>query len=710
MIGTTISHYVVLEKLGEGGMGVVYKAEDQALKRLVALKFLAPAALGSPQQRDRFFREARAAAALDHPNICTIYEIAEQQGQLFIAMALAEGEALKDRLAAGPLPPGEAWHIAVQVAKALEAAHRKGIIHRDVKSANVMVTPRGHARIMDFGLALFHGTSSAEPTAILGTPAYMSPEQISGQPLDHRTDLWSWGVVFYEMLTGRLPFTGDSVMAVAQAIVHSEPPPPSSLVRAVPPAWDRVVAKALAKKRNDRFATASELLAVIELPPDQITVSVPPRAAAASPPPSIAVLPFADMSPGRDQDYFCEGLAEEILANLTRLRGLQVVSRTSSFAFKGRAEDVREIGRKLGVETVLEGSVRRMGDRLRVSAQLIDTHDGYHLWAERYDGGTSDVFAIQEEIARKIVQALRVELSEKERRRLASVARADIEAYDFFLRGLQFFYRARRQDLDFAIAMFRRAAQLDPSFARAFAGQAYCHCYLFFYHGGERGHLEAALAASERALELDPDLADAHAAHAYALSLDRRFDEAELEFEVAIALDESLFEAFFFYGRMRIAQGRFDDAARRFRRAAEVKPDDHQSATMLAFVLKSVGRPEEIDAARREVLERARRHVSLNPDDARGLYTLAQSLAELGQRDESLEWAGKMIALAPDDPYILYGMVCVLARLGESDDAVRYFEQAVRRGFVQKEWIENDTDLEPIRGHPVYQALVASLP
>ena len=707
MIGTTISHYVVLEKLGEGGMGVVYKAEDRALKRLVALKFLAPAALASPRQRERFFREARAAAALDHPNICTIYEIAEEHGRLFIAMALAEGATVKARLASGPLPPGEAWHVAVQVAKALEAAHEKGIVHRDVKSANIMVTPRGHARIMDFGLALLREAGSSEPTAVVGTPAYMSPEQISGQRLDHRTDLWSWGVVFYEMLTGRLPFTGDSVIAVAQAIVHSDPAPPSSLVHTLPEAWDRVVRKALAKRPEDRFASASDLLAVVEPPPDRITLSALPRAAARLP--SIAVLPFTDMSPGRDQDYFCDGLADEILANLTRLRGLRVVSRTSSFSFKGRAEDVREIARKLGVETVLEGSVRRMGDRLRVSAQLIDAHDGYHLWAESYERAASDVFAIQEEIARKIVQALRVELSEKERRRLARIPRADIEAYDLFLRGLQYFYRTRRQDLDFALEMFRRAAHLDPSFARAFAGQAYCHCYLFFYHGGDRSHLGAALTSSERGLELDADLADAHVAHAFALSLDRRFDEAELEFEVAIGLDESLFEAFYFYGRMRIAQGRFDDAVRLFRRAAQINPEDHQSATLLAFVLKSVGRPEEIDAARRDVLERARRYVSLNPDDARGLYTMAQSLAELGQREESLEWAGRMIALAPDDPYILYGMVCVLTRLDEIDAAVRYFEQAVRRGFVQKEWIEHDSDLDPIRGHPTYKTLIADL-
>jgi non-specific serine/threonine protein kinase len=711
MIGTRVSHYLVIEKLGEGGMGVVYKAQDLKLERPVALKFLGAGALGSDRQRERFFREARAAAALDHPNICPVYEIDEHDGQLFIAMAFAEGVTLKDHLAAGPLPPAEAVHIALQVAKALDAAHARGVVHRDVKSANVLVTPRGHARITDFGLALVRGAGgAADPTTILGTPAYMSPEQISGQPLDHRTDIWSWGVVFYEMLTGRLPFQGEHVMAVAQAILRSEPLPPSAIVSAVPAAWDRVVRKALAKRAGDRFANASELVAVLELPTDQITLSRAARwAETPRAQPRIAVLPFVDMSPGRDQDYFCEGLAEEIIGDLTRLRGLQVVSRTSSFAFRGRTEDVCEIGRKLGADTVLEGSVRKADTRLRVTAQLIDATDGLHLWSECYDRELRDVFAIQQEIAKRIVQALRIELSDKERRRLARTTAPTVDAYDFFLRGLQFFYRTKRSDLEHAIEMFRRASETDSSFARADAGLAYCHCYLFFYHGGEAVHLEQALEASERALRLDPDLADAHAAHAYALSLGKRHDEAETEFEVAIALDEYLFEAHFFYGRMRVAQGRFEDAAEQFRRAAELKPDDHQAATLWAFALKSTNRPEDCEAAWRETLDRARRYVSLNPDDARGFYVVAQSLAELGRREESLEWARRMMRLAPDDPYILYGMVCILARVGEINEAISYFEQAVRRGFVQRAWIENDADLDPIRGHPTYEALMATL-
>jgi len=711
MLGRTVSHYRILEKVGEGGMGVVYKARDLTLDRTVALKFLSAAALGSATQRKRFFAEARAAAALDHPNICHVYEIAEHDDQLFIAMAFAEGITVKDRVASGPLPPAEALHIALQVAKALEAAHAKGIVHRDIKSANVLVTPKGHARITDFGLALMHRTgASADPTAIVGTPAYMSPEQLSAGPLDARTDLWSWGVVFYEMLTGRLPFQGEHVMAVAQAILHDDPSPPSSVVPEVPSAWDRLVGKALAKRKVDRFASASELVAALELPTDEIGTTTPSRwVGATRTQPRIAVLPFVDMSPERDQDYFCEGLAEEIISDLSRVRRLQVVSRTSSFALRDRQADVREIGQALGADTVLEGSVRKVGNHLRVTAQLIEASDGLHLWSERYDRELSDVFAIQEEIAKKIVQALRVELSDKERRALARSSPPAVDAYDFFLKGLQYFYRTRRQDLEYAIEMFGRAAETDPTFARAFAGMAYSHSYLFFYHGGDPQHLEQALTASERALHLDPDLADAHAAHAYALSLDTRYEDAETEFEVAIALDEYLFEARFFYARMCVAQGRFERAAELFRQAAELKPDDHQAATLWAFSLKYLDRPEEYRMALEESLERGQRHVSLNPDDARGLYVVAQALAELDRPDEALAWGRRMMTLAPDDPYILYGMVCVLARIGNVDEAMRYFEQAVSRGFVQRQWIEHDRDLDPIREHPRFQALLATL-
>jgi len=414
-----VAHYRILDKIGEGGMGIVYRAEDLTLRRQVALKFLAAHALGREDQRRRFLREAQAAAALDHPNICPIYAIEELEGQVFIAMALAEGLNLKRRLAAGALPHREATNIALQVAKGLDAAHAEGIVHRDVKSANIMVTEKGHARVTDFGLAKLPGIEQSDPTLVLGTPGYMSPEQVQASPLDLRTDIWSWGVVCYEMLTGRLPFRGDHPLSVAHAIIHEAPAPPSSLKPDVPRYWDRIVLRALEKSPEDRFARISEAATFLERGEAPSTTSGRLRVPPPRDQPSIAVLPFVDMSAEHDQEFFCDGIAEEILNGLTRLGGLRTASRTSAFAFKGQREDVRSIAGWLGVETVLEGSVRKAGNQLRITAQLIDAEQGYHLWSESFDRELSDVFAIQDEIAQRIVQALRVELTDRERRSLA---------------------------------------------------------------------------------------------------------------------------------------------------------------------------------------------------------------------------------------------------------------------------------------------------
>ena len=710
MIGTTVSHFRVLEKIGEGGMGVVYRAEDLTLHRQVALKFLARRAIGREEDRRRLLREAQAAAALDHPNICPVYAVEELGDEMFIVMALAEGTNLKRRLAAGRLPVPEATHIALQMANGLAAAHALGIVHRDVKSANVMVTEKGHARLMDFGLAQLPGIEPSEPTAALGTPGYMSPEQVRAQPLDLRTDVWSWGVVAYEMLTGQLPFRGDHPLAVAHAILSQAPTPASTINPEVPPFWDRILARALEKQKDDRFSSLGEVALLLERREAPSTPARPPK----GPPrerrePSIAVLPFLDLSPERDQEYFCDGIAEEILSGLTRLEGLRTASRTSSFSFKGRREDVRAIGSWLGVDTVLEGSVRKAGRQLRIAAQLIDAAEGYHLWSERYDRELSDVFAIQEEIAQRIVQALRIELTERERRALARPPARDAEAYEIYLRGRQFFYRTRRQDLEYAIEMFERAIQRDPEFARAQAGIADCRSYLFSYFGGRAEDLERARAASARALDLAPDLAEAHAAHGLALGLSEEYEAAEREFESALLLDPQLYEAHYFYARTCLMWGKWERAARLFEEAARVKPEDVQSVVLLGLAYRKLGQEERSAAAYRAGLEKGHRHLELNPDDARVLYLVAQSHVELGHREECLEWGRKARALGPDDPYVLYGIACLFARLGEVDEAADHFEHAVRAGFCNRRWIESDPDLDSIRGHPRYHAAVARL-
>jgi len=710
VIGTTVGHYRILEQLGAGGMGVVYRAEDLTLRRQVALKFLAAHALGREEQRRRFLHEAQAAAALDHPNICPIHAIEELGEQIFIAMALAEGSNLRELLARGRLPLPEATHIALQVAKGLDAAHAQGIVHRDVKAANIMVTDKGHARITDFGLAKLPGVEQSDPTAVLGTPGYMSPEQVRGEPADLHTDVWSWGVVCYEMLTGQKPFRGEHPLAVAHAILHDPVIPPSSLNPEVPHYWDRIVARALEKRPEERFARLGEAAAFLERREAPTTTGGRRRPSPApTGQPSIAVLPFLDLSPERDQEYFCDGIAEEILNGLTRLGGLRTASRTSAFAFKGRREDVRSIGGWLGVDTVLEGSVRKAGSQLRITAQLIDASEGYHMWSESYDRELRDVFAIQDEIARRIVQALRVELSEREQRSLSRSPPRDVEAYELYLRGRQFFYRTRRQDIEFAIEMFERAISRDPEYARAHAGLADCHSYLFSYFGGRAEDLERARAASARALELGPELAEAHASRGLALSLSEGYAEAEREFESALLVDPLLFEAHYFYARTCMLRGQWERAARLFEEASRVKPEDSQSALLRAMCLRKLGLAERARSATRMALERGRRHLQLNPDDARVLYLVAQSHVELGERELGLAAGHRARSLGPEDPYVLYGITCLFARLGETDEAIRCFEQAIAVGFRNRRWAEMDPDLDSIREHPRYTAALATL-
>ena len=393
-------------------MGVVYRAEDTKLGRRVALKFLPKDAAKTPQAIERFRREARATSALNHPHICTIYDIDESDGQPFIAMELLEGETLRTSIARGTMDIGQAVQIAAQVADALEAAHRKGIIHRDIKPANIFITERGTGKVLDFGLAkladidvessLTAGGLTGTGTS-LGTVAYMSPEQARGENVDARTDLFSLGAVLYEMTTGRPMFSGPTAAIIFEAILNKQPAPPSSIDSKIPAQLQNIIQKLVAKDRNARYATASQLR-------DDLLKLDLASAAAAGQTRSIAVLPFSDMSAQRDQEYFCEGMAEELINALTKVEGLQVASRTSSFQFKGKNEDIRGIGERLRVECVLEGSVRKSGNKLRITAQLIKVADGYHLWSDRFDRDMEDIFAIQDEIAATIVQTLRTNM------------------------------------------------------------------------------------------------------------------------------------------------------------------------------------------------------------------------------------------------------------------------------------------------------------
>ncbi|MGH7597342.1 MAG: protein kinase domain-containing protein [bacterium] len=519
MIGQTISHYKILEKLGGGGMGVVYKAQDLKLDRFVALKFLPPHLSADEEEKKRFIHEAKAASALDHPNICTIYEIDETEDgadcvrRMFIAMAYYEGETLKKKIERGPLPIDQTLDLAIQIAQGLAKAHEHGITHRDIKPANVMITKDGIVKIVDFGLAKLAGVVGLTKAGItLGTPAYMSPEQARGEEVDHRTDIWSLGVVLYEMLIAQLPFRGEYEAAMMYSILNEEPKPLADLRADAPNKLQQIVEKAITKNPDQRYQHIHEMLTDLSALKKQLeSESAKESDSEKKPAPSIAVLPFADLSPQKDQEYFCDGMAEELINALTKIEALKVVARTTAFSFKGEKLDVREIGRKLNVETLVEGSVRKAGNRVRITAQLVNVVDGYHLWSEKYDREMEDIFAIQDDIAQQIVAALKIKLIGEPSVPLVKRYTENLEAYHLYLKGRYYWNKRYEGLLQKGMECFGQALAKDPDYALAYAGLADSYSILGIYHFlPPKEAFSRAKAAAEKALKIDESLAEAH--------------------------------------------------------------------------------------------------------------------------------------------------------------------------------------------------------
>jgi serine/threonine protein kinase/Flp pilus assembly protein TadD len=705
--------YTFDREVGRGGMATVYRALDQKHDRPVAIKVLHPY-LAMNLGPERFLREIQIAAQLQHPHIVPLYDSGQAGDLLYYVMPYVEGESLRQRLQREQrLPVDDTLHLGRAVAAALDYAHRHGVVHRDIKPENVMLH-EGEAVVTDFGIAKAVTAAAAstltQTGATVGTPAYMSPEQAAGAAeLDGRSDVYSLGCVVYEMLSGRTPFTGPTAQAII-AQCFMEPPPSLRGSRGDLPDWlEPVVMKSLAKDAGDRFATAAQFSQALKSPGASTPPGMTTSSAATANTKSIAVLPFVSMSADPENEYFTDGVAEEIINALTKIQALRVASRTSSFAFKGKNQDIRKVGEQLNVTTVLEGSVRKAGSKLRVTAQLVNVTDGYHLWSEKYDRELQDVFAIQDEIAGNIVRALRVVLSDAEKRAIEKAPTANVQAYDYYLRGRQFFHQFRRTGMQFARRMFERAIEVDPGYAIAYAGVADCCSFLYMYWDGSKANLEGAESASRKALDLDPELAEAHASRGFAVSLSKQYDEARREFETAIRLNPKLYEAHYFYARACFQEGKLEEAVRHYQDASRVRPEDYQALILMAAPLKALGRTDEMRAAMQHGLEVAEKHLELNPDDARALYLGAGALVQLGDGERGLDWTRRAYAIDSEDPGVLYNVACSYSNMGRVDDAIACLEKAVQNGFGHREWFENDSDLDPLRDDERFQALMKRL-
>lgn len=740
--GTRLGPYEIVAPLGAGGMGEVYRARDPRLGREVAVKVLPADVADHPDRLARFDREARAIAALSHPNIVVLHSIEEAAGIRFLTMELVEGETLDRHIPPEGLAPGRVVELGLALADALAAAHAKGVIHRDLKPQNVVMSREGRLKVLDFGLARLSGSEllpemsqaltaslpNADATGVVGTAFYMSPEQIRGLGVDARSDLFALGVVLYELLTGRRPFQGATFLDVTASILRDAPVPVSSLRADLPAGLGRVIARCLEKTPDQRFQNANDVREALAQVRRAGGSTAPDDRGA-----SIAVMPFENRGHDQEDEYFADGITEDVIAQLCKVRTLRVISRNSVMAFKGHTESLQEIAARLEVANVLEGSVRRVGDRVRIVARLVEPLSGRNLWAETYDRKLTDIFEIQAEVALQIAGALQAELTPSERARIQRDPVRDVLAYELYLRGRQSMLRFTQEELARSIHYFEQAIERDPGFAPAHVGLALAHTE-FAEQGGTSREEGGALAraAADRAVALDPEDGDAHCAQAYVrMVFDLDWAGAEAGFRRAIERSPGSAFAYDFFGRMCAGLGRFDEAIALQEKAHSLDPLTQRID--IANSLLRAGRNQDAERA-------AARAVRLEPRDARIRATHGWALFRMGNLHEGIAELEMAAALAPAEdmwqaqlgqalgfagrgeearvildrledpgrskPVSPYHLAYLHTGLGDADRAMDCLERAFEQGTGPVYGIKGSFLFEPLRSHPRFAALM----
>jgi serine/threonine protein kinase/Tfp pilus assembly protein PilF len=734
-----IGRYEISSKLGAGGMGEVYLAHDTKLDRKVALKILATN-VGEPDRVHRFITEAKAASALNHPNILTIYEIDEVDSEHFIATEFIEGETLRQRMMLAPVKLHETVDVGLQVASALCATHAVGIVHRDVKPENIMLRRDGIVKVLDFGLAKLAGniprpreaseasTQALSPAlykteagTVLGTAPYMSPEQARGLAVDARTDIWSLGCVLYEMVTGRQPFLGPTTLDVLSGILSREP---ESLLQHLPEGrqFERIVFRALRKNREERYQNVKDLL--IELKDLQSDLESQTRRISAPklydtftessssfvPEKTIAVLYFENINKENESDYFCAGITEDIITDLSKINGLKVVPRTDVLAFRNKDVNTRQVGEALRVNYILEGSVRTAGNKIRITAQLINVRDGYQLWAERFDRLFEDIFDLQNEVSQKIADALKISLSDSEKQLLAKKPTDDLRAYDFYLRGRELLYLKGKRNTEAAIQMFESAVAIDPHFASSYAGLAEAYSHMYEWYDGNALWLGKAIETNQKALTLEPNLSEAQFGIAMVYFHHRRFAESKRTIAEILKKDSEFHPGYLRLGMIADLAGELDSALKYYQRATELKPYDEDSWRFLAGVHRKVGNMKAADEAALKVIEVTSRKLEASLHDTTVMSRLAEAYARFGGTEEALATLKRVFELEPNDGLAVYNCSCAYALLGQKQPALLTLRRAFESGFrTVGYWAKTDSAFDSMRGDEEFKRLIAEL-